>query len=661
MSGLTKLFEPIRIGSMLLENRIIMPALTTLFDIEGGERYAEFFAERAAGGTGLIILGALQALYPGRGGQSGHIPDESVQEKGMVKINHDLYIPRLKGWTDAIHKAGGKAAAQIATYGYWAKGGLGTPAEEVSPSGVRLDGELFRPGLENLTFIRGGRPLFEEELPMIQDQVGDAAVRAKKAGFDAIELQALGGNLISRFLSPVTNKRKDGYGGELKNRARMLLETIDNIKGKLGDDFPLICRLNGKDCIPDGMDLEDYQELAPMLEERGVHAINLMPGWYETRQGMNQMSVPRGHYIYLAEGLKKVVNIPVAANIRINDPQMAEDAIRGGQADLIAMCGPLIADPELPKKAKEGRLNEIRTCMGCCNCWSELAGKFKPINCSVNARVGRESSTVITPAEIPRNVWVVGGGPAGMEAARVAALRNHKVTLFEKGNELGGQLKLAVLPPHKTEWNELTRYFNAWFEKLNVEVKVNKSFTGEDLKHYKPDVLILATGAKPIIPPIPGVEADHVYSAWDALKDATKLGDKVVVIGGGSVGCETAELLAEMSKSVTIIEMLENIAQDVDMWNRWVLVDRLFSAGISMEAGIKATNISKEGVEGTRNGKELFFAADSVVLAVGSMAEGSLAKQLKPLFPGLIQIGDCTQPRKVRHAIEEGFEAALKV
>jgi 2,4-dienoyl-CoA reductase (NADPH2) len=661
MSGLKKLFEPIQIGSMVLPNRIIMPALTTLFDVEGGDRYGNFYAERAAGGAALLILGALQALYPGRGGKSGWIPDESVQEKGMVKINHDLYIPRLQAWTKAIHDAGGKAAAQIATYGFWAPGGLGAPAEEVSPSGVRLEGDDYRPGLERLTVVRGGRPLKTEEIPMIVEQIGDAAVRAQKADFDAVELQALGGNLLSRFLSPATNKRTDQYGGSLENRARMLLEAVDSIKRKLGDSFPLICRINGEDFIPGGMTLDDYKQLAPMLEARGVHAINLMPGWYETRRPMNQMAVRRGEFIYVAAGIKEVVKIPVAANIRINDPMMAEQAIADGKADLIAVCGPLIADPEMPKKAREGRLEEVRFCMGCCNCWSELAGTFKPIACSVNARVGREAETVLTPAAEPKTVWIVGGGPGGMEAARVAALRQHRVTLFEKNAQLGGQLIFADLPPHKGEWQELIRYLRVQLDKLGVDVRLNHTFGPDDLKAGKPDVLIVASGAKPFLPPIPGIDSGHVMSAVEALSGRKAVGDRVVIIGGGSVGCETAELLVEKGKQVTIVEMLDEIAKDVDFWNQWVLLDRLKKLNIQMETGLKATAITEKGVETERAGQPVFFEADSVIIAVGSRADDSLFQSVKVLFPDAMKIGDCAGPRRVKQAVEEGFMTASRL
>jgi len=659
--SIKQLFEPLRIGSLTLPNRIIMPALTTFYDFEGGTRFADFYVERARGGVGLIILGAFQSLYPGRAGKSGWIPDESVKEKGPAKLNHDFYIDRLRQWTDAIHTAGGLVAAQVATYGYWAKDGLGSPAEEISPSGVRLQGDAFRPGLENLTFIRGGRPLTVDEIQTICDQVGDAALRAKNAGFDAIELQALGGNLLSRFLSPVTNRRADGYGGLLENRARMLLEAIANIKAKLGDTFPLLCRINGEDFIPGGMTLEDYKKLAPMLERAGVHALDLMPGWYETRRPMNQMCVPRGAFIYLAGGLKEVVKIPVAANIRINDPVLAEQALAEGKADLIAMCSPLIADPELPNKAKEGRLEDIRMCTGCCTCWSDLAEKFQPIGCSVNAQVGKETQLVITPAKEPKTVWVIGGGPGGMEAARVASLRGHKVTLFEKQDRLGGQLLYADLPPYKGEWKHFIQYLSTQIRKLGVEVRLGKEITVKDVENGKPDAAVVATGAKPLIPPIPGAQGRNVATAIDVLTGKRTVPRSAVIIGGGSLGCETAEFLAEKGRKVTVLEMLPRMGNDIDLWNRWVILDRMSASGIQMEPNTKAQEITDKGVGAATEGKPRFFPCDTVVLAAGAKEDNALALALEGKGLALYKVGDCLKPQKVKQAVEDGFNAGLKI
>ena len=661
MAELSALFRPLRIGSLTLPNRIIMPALTTFYDFEGGDRYADFFAERARGGAGLIILGALQALYPGRAGVSGWVPDEEVLEKGPVKLNHDLYIPRLQNWTWSIHRAGGLCAAQVAVYGYWAKGGYGAEAEEVSPSGVVLEGEEFRPGLEKLTFVRGGRPLETEEIPHLVQEIGRAAHRAKEAGFDAVELQSLGGNLLSRFLSPATNKRGDRYGGSLENRARFLLEAVAEIKDRLGADYPLLVRLNGRDFIPGGMEPEDYQELAPMLEAAGVHAIDLMPGWYETRRPMNQMCVERGAFIQVAEALKQACSIPVAANIRINDPLLAEEAVSQGRADLVAMCSPLIADPELPKKARQGRTSEIRMCTACCNCWSDIAQRFSPLGCSVNARAGYESSRRVERAAEPQKVLVVGGGPGGMEAARVAAERGHRVTLVERADRLGGQLLYAALPPHKEEWSEFVGYLSASLDRLGVEVMTGTEATADYVLQAAPETLVLATGAEPIIPDWPGMDGPNVAGALEVLKGEFETGPRVVIVGGGLVGCETAEKLVQEGRRVTIVEMLPRIGADIDLWNRWVVLDRLAKAGVEMRPGFTVTGITPSGIEAAGEEGPVTLAGDSVVIAVGSKPVDDLAGQLGGKVGKVFSIGDCVEPRRVKQAVEEGFLAACRI
>jgi 2,4-dienoyl-CoA reductase (NADPH2) len=655
MQSLTRLFEPLILGSLELKNRIIMPAVTTLYDFQGGSRYADFYAERARGGVSLIILN-LQALYPGRAGQSGWVPDDRVLEKGPLKINHDAYIPRLKSINEAIAEAGAAPCAQLAVYGFWAKGGYGTEAEEVSPSGVRLTGEQYRPNLENLSFIQGGRPLTVEEIHMIEREVAAAAVRAAQAGFHAIELQALGGNLLSRFLSPLTNRRDDEYGGSLENRARVLVETVRAIKKEVGDDFPFICRINGDDLMPGGMKVSDYKSLVPLLEDAGVHALNVMPGWYETRRPVNQACVPRGAFVYAAEGLKETARIPVSTNIRITDPLLAEQILEEGKADLIAVCSALIADPEWPLKAQEGRLEDIRMCTACCNCWSDLAGHRRPIGCSVNARVGREAQTVIRPAEQPKTIWVVGGGPGGMEAARIAAMRGHRVKLFERRGKLGGQLLFAVLAPHKGEWRNLVTYLETQLRKNNVTVELDTKVTADDIVSGRPDTVIVATGAHPITPHIPGIDASHVSSCVDILTGKKKAGRKVVIIGGGCTGGETAEFLANQGKQVTIIEMLDRIAADVDYWNHWVLMDRLVEAGIRMISNAKVEEISGEYVRVTVGGRQERIEANTVAYAVGAQSYNPLVRELEGRFEPVHPIGDCLTPQRVRQAIEAGFQ-----
>lgn len=652
MSKLTKLFEPIRIGSLELPNRIVWPAITTLYDthydLKGEERSAYFYAEIARGGVGLMIIGALQAIYPGR------------REPSRVAINSDQYLPELRKWVKAIHDNGSRAAAQLAVWNYWAKGGEGTPAEDISPSGiVTLHGD-FRQEFNHTMFLPESRPLTVEEIHMIEEQVGEAAIRAAEVGFDAIELPAVAGNLLNRFITPYTNRRNDEYGGSVQNRVRMLTETMAIIKKKVGDDFPFICRISADDMMPQGLTLEDAKQFVPFVERAGAHAISVFAGWYESPKPKYQMSIPRGAFVYLAAGIKEVVNIPVCANIRINDPILAEQMLAEGKADLIAMGRPLVADPELPNKAKEGRLEDILFCTACCECFVDIS-RGDPMGCAVNAKVGKETVYSITHTDKSKKVFVIGGGPAGMEAARVAALRGHQVTLFEKNDKLGGQLLYAVLPPYKEEWNTLISYLTTQMRRLKVEVRLNEEATAKLVEESKPDAVIVATGAVPIIPQIPGVEGKNVATAIDVLTGSKQVGQKVVIVGGGLIGCETAEFLDQKGKQVTILEMLPRIGDDIENFNRWVVVDRLTKAGLRMETEATVEAITERGVRVARNGGTEFFEADSVVIAVGMQCEKALAQELEGKVSLLYQVGACVEPRQVKQAIAEGFQAGLLV
>jgi len=645
-----RLFQPIRLGSLELPNRIIMPAITTYYDFDKVDRLASFYAERARGGVGLIITGALQTLSPGR-----------RSNRGRIDLNKEGDISELREWTKAIHDNGGRVAAQLATFGYWAKKREETTPEDVGPSDVVMPTENIHPNFSRAEFVPRTRPLAAEEILMIEEAIGDAAVRARESGFDGLELQVVRGNLFVRFINPFTNRRADEYGGTVINRMRILTETITNIKKKVGNDFPLICRIPGADMVPWGIALEDWKEIARIIEKAGVHALSIYPGWHETREPQHQMCVSRGAFVYLAEGIKGGVTIPVAAGGRINDPVLAEQILVEGKADLIAMGAPLIADPYLPNKARGGQLEDIRMCTACCNCWDDVV-KGKPITCSVNARVGKESECPILPARKSKKVFVIGGGPAGMEAARVASQRGHRVTLFEKELKLGGQLLYAALPPYKEEWNTFVHYLVAQLRKLNVEVRLNEECTVRMVEEGGPDAVIVAAGATPILPDIPGADKGNVMTAIEVLTGSKQVGQNVVMVGGGSIGCETAEFLSNMGKRVTILEMLDRIGADIGEWNRWVIVDRLNAAGIRVEASSKVDRITEKGVKITRpQGLQEFFEADSVVIAVGMRSLSRIANELSGKVASLYTIGDCVEPRKVRQAVEGGFLAGYQV
>jgi 2,4-dienoyl-CoA reductase (NADPH2) len=406
---------------------------------------------------------------------------------------------------------------------------------------------------------------------------------------------------------------------------------------------------------------DDYVPLVPMIEDAGVQAIDVMPGWYETRRPVNQMCVPRGAFVYASEALKTVARVPVSANIRITDPVLAEHILEQGRADLIAICTPLMADPEWPLKAQEGRLDDIRLCTGCCNCWSDLAGSRRPIGCSVNARAGMETVYAVVPARAAKRVWIVGGGPAGMEAARVAAERGHAVTLFDRHSELGGQLLYAEIPPHKQEWRVLTTYLTTQLKKLGVEVRLGRAVTAGEIVAAQPDAVVLATGASPARLVLPGSDLPHVVSFLDVLTGRVEAGRRVVVIGGGCNGSETAEYLHETGREVTVVELRAEMALDIDFWNRWVLLDRLESAGIRMMVNAKPEAITPEGVRVSVGGIAETIPADTVVYAVGARPYNPLLAELEGRVPVLKVIGDGGEPQRVRQAIDAGFRCGREL
>jgi pyruvate/2-oxoglutarate dehydrogenase complex dihydrolipoamide dehydrogenase (E3) component len=360
--------------------------------------------------------------------------------------------------------------------------------------------------------------------------------------------------------------------------------------------------------------------------------------------------------VYASDALKQVARVPVAANIRITDPMLAERILAEGRADLIDICTPLVADPEWPNKARDGRIDDIRLCTGCCNCWSDLAGHRRPIGCSVNARVGMESTYVIRPAVEAKHVVVIGGGPAGMEAARVAATRGHRVTLFERRDVLGGQLLFAELPPHKAEWRTFTTYLTTQLRRLGVDVRLGRKVTADEVIAERADVVVVATGARPARPVIPGIDLPHVATCVDVLTGKKATGPRVVIIGGGCNGSETAEFLSDQGKAVTIVEVRGEVALDVDFWNRWVLMDRLEAAGIRMIVNAKVTAITAAGVTVVAEGQPaLCVEADSVVYAIGSQPYNPLKFELEGRVPVLHVIGDCETPQRVRQAVDAGF------
>jgi len=627
-----RLFEPIEIEGMLIKNRIVMPAVGTMFwDTDGAvtDRLLDFYEERAKNGVGYVVVGVAK-IEP--------------QFFGGLAIHDDSYIPGLRRLSDVFRKYDVRCAVQL-----WHPGRYEISMMDSEPvSASDIPPPIFTK--------RKPRALSVEEIHAIQDEFVEAAERAKRAGFDAVELICSAGYLISQFLSPATNKRRDGYGGSIENRVRFAAEIVERIGEEVG--VPVGCRISGEEFVDGGNTLEDMKRIAQLLEKAGAAYFNVTAGWHESRKPLITMFVPRAAFVYLAEGIKSVVSVPIIASNRINTPEIAEKILREGKADMVSMMRALLADPELPKKAMEGRGDEIRLCVACNQGCMDYAFRGMPITCLVNPAVGREAEFRDLRAEEKKRIVVVGGGPAGCKAAEMLAKKGHEVILFERQNRLGGQLLLASKAPYAAEFENIPLYFENVLPKVGVRVRLNSEATAEEVLKLNPDVVILASGASPLIPEMPGVE--RAITAFDVLS-GKETGEKVVVIGGGGVGCSAAAKLAVEGKEVTIVEMLKRIGSDIGISTRWNVLLYLRENGVRMLTETRAVEINDDGVVVEKRGERDLIECDTAVIAVGTIPNEGLFDELRGRIGEVHAIGDCRTPAKALEAIRDAAELALKI
>lgn len=683
-----RLFAPIKIKGMELKNRVLMPAIHLMYNMEGyaTEQSNEFFWRRAEGGVGLVFVGGVRF-------------DEYGGSPGMMSLERDEFIPGYKEFTDGMHARGAKVGVQLYHAGAYAHSIANEGRDALAPSAVFSKFTKEMP-----------REMTVEELKTIIEKWAAGAMRAKQAGFDIVEISASAGYLICQFLSPKTNLRTDEYGGSWENRTRFPREVVAAVRKAVGDDYPICIRIAGNDFVPGSNTNEDAVAFAKLMEQAGVDMINVTGGWHETVIPQLTGDVPPAGYTYLAAAIRDAVSIPVAASNRINDPAVAERVLATGEADLISVGRPLIADPDWVNKAAEGHPCLIRRCVACNQ--GCLAKTFfaQPVECLVNGFAGRETEEPRGKTSEPMNILVVGGGPAGGEFAVRAAQAGHRVTLWEKSDCLGGQLHMAAGHPAKSDFITLAGYHKAMLKRLGVETVFNKEGTVEEIAKAGFDLVVTAVGNIPKTMNPGGNGKIPVCTAYDVFGGKSVPGKDVVVIGGGAVGCECADLLVSEAaispeqvyfmlsqrsetaekvlgmldksrRKVTIIDMAK-VGTGFEQGTSWPLFKNLDRFGVERYSFAKLLEVTDSTVEieavqpKTREQKakeretgvvepekllRLSIPCDTIVTAVGASPNSGLYEELKDRGVKVYNIGDSSAVGKVSDAIAQAAELIKEI
>ncbi len=699
------LLQPGRIGQLEIRNRIMMAPMGSNFaETDGtcGERIQAYYEERAKGGAGLLTMGVCSVAFP-----------HGTGEPYQVGVSRDDFIPGLSQVAARVHRHGAKIAMQLQHGGKTAALDRAQGRELWVPSMPKMVKNDMMSAItqdELKTFIGIGphpvriRVMDHADIAQMIEYFASAALRAKQAGFDAIELHGAHTYILAGFLSAYANQREDEYGGPLENRARLLLDTLRAVKARVGADFPVWIRLDGEELYtPGGITLEDAMATAKMCEAAGADAIsvsayaNLTSGVVFTEAPIPQKP---GAYMSNAAAIKSILKIPVITAGRI-EPEVAAKAIAQGQFDFVAMARKMLADPEIPIKLIQNRPQDIRPCIYCYACVSEIFVNQR-VKCAVNAQTGHEFEHPVTKVTLQKHVVIVGGGPAGMEAARVAALRGHRVSLLERSDRLGGTLFFAGLA--YPENGKLLDYLVEQVKNLPVDVKLLAQVSPESVAALKPDVIVVATGARRQAPVIPGANQKHVWSgdelrrlmtgdradevakaklnlaqramfkaggilkvtdSTEALQSLSKLwmplGKKVVIVGGGLVGLELAEFLLARGREVTVLEPTDKAGRELSIVRRWRVLDVVKTHGhLQLQAQVQeitSTHVVWQDAQGEKHQT----AANSVVLAIGAEADDTVALQLAKCGVPLHCIGDCAGVNYIEGAMHEGHRAGRSV
>lgn len=642
MTELKHVFSPLTIKGVTVANRIVMPPMgTNLGNADGtvSEENIAYMKRRAKGGPGLIIT-EITGVHP-----------NGVVSPHQLGAYDDRFIPGLARLVKVAHEAGAKIAMQIHHCGreslYLLKQG-----KAMAPSAI-----------PSIVFRGTPKEMTKGDIEEAVFSFGQAARRAKEAGFDAVEIHCAHGYLLTQFLSALSNQRTDEYGGKtLKERARFVLEVISEVRSQVGMDFPISVRISAEEFIRGGYTVQEMQTILPDMVKVGADIIHASFGTHGSPGGITQAPAEYtpGFNVWLAHKVKEVVDIPVIAVGRFTLPSQAEEVLARGEADLVAFGRQFLADPDFLVKAKEGREEDIRQCIACNQgCIErEILGEGN-IRCSINPETGQETIYPTKPAAQPKNVWIVGGGPAGLIAAVEASRLGHKVTLFEKRKSLGGQIRYAQIPPHKEVYGKWIDWQINQVLKAGVTVKTGIEVDEKLIQEGKPEHVIVATGGEKIVPEIPGINRDFVCDAWQVLDGKVTPKGHVVVMGGALIGMETADFISEKGIQVTVVEMLERSPVLKITSHGYMLHKRLRDKNCNLVFGAKVVAIGDHSVEvETVEGKKTIAPVDMVVVAVGLKPVDNLKAILERLEVPYTIVGDAKGPRRIIEAVEEGARAA---